>query len=511
MKTFLKILSLTLAALFLITCFVACGGGQDESETQGPDVETETDAPKETEKRDEYGRLWIDDSIPADANYSSADKNTLTFFVRENGMYFSEIDVDEITDDTFRDAVYYRNTTVEERLGVTITQVAQPSASSSERNAWLQNLRNAVNTKTLDFDCATIYASQGSPLALEGCFYNVLNMETLDLEKPWWNQDMVKDLTLFDAMFFLGGNLTISQVKQSKMIFYNKDIFKEYYPTNDIYETVTDYQWTIDELYNLSSPIWVDKNSSGVADDGDIVGFTGWGASAAQNDTWQAAMGLQIITKNDEGIPELSLYSDRAVTAFEKLVKLHLDNPGALAGVTDNTKYALGNVLFAAGSVSEAEAYRDMGDTMGVLPYPMLDAEQGRYGTYPQNSCSLLTVLSTIEPEREAMIGHILELMSAESYRQTIPKYYEVCLKTKYSSDVGDAMMYDIILDSIRFDLGYVYGTKSIAGVNGLFRDLTKDFAQLYESNETSYQTALDALINKLDEIAFVVNEENKK
>ena len=510
MKTFLKVLSLTLAALFLITCFVACGGGQDESETDAPDVETETDAPKETEKRDEYGRLWIEDSIPADANYASADKNTITFFIRDNGIYPSEIDVDEITDDTFNDAVYHRNATVENRLGVTITTIGKPSAATADRNAWLQDLRNAVNTKTQDYDCATIYASQGSPLALEGCFYNVLDVETLDLEKSWWNQDMIEGLNIFDALFFLGGDLTISQTKQAGMIFYNKDILKEYFPTLDIYTTVTDYQWTIDKLYELSSQVWVDTNASGVADDGDTVGFTGWG-TGGQGDTWQAAMGLQIVTKNAEGIPELSLYSERAITAYEKLGKLHLDNPGGLSGYTDNTKYLAGNVLFAAGLLNSAETYRDMGDAVGVLPYPMLDTDQGRYATYPHNSCSLLTILATIEPEREDMIGHTLELMAAESYRQTIPKYYEVCLKTKYSSDVGDAMMYDLILKSIRFDIGFVYGSKSIAGVNTLFRDFSKDFAQNYEGNATAYQTALDALIEKLDEIAFVVNVENKK
>lgn len=511
MKTFLKVLSLTLAALFLITCFVACGGSQDESETDAPDVETETDAPKETEKRDEYGRLWIDDSVPADANYSSADKNTITFFVRSQDIYLTEIDVDEITDDTFRDAVYFRNTTVEDRLGVTIANVAQISASTTERNAWLQNLRNAVNTKTQDFDCATIYASQGSPLALEGCFYNVLDIETLDLEKSWWNQDMIDGLNIFDALFFLGGDLAISQTKQACMIFYNKDIFKEHFPTTDIYTTVTDYQWTVDKLYELSSQVWDDTNASGVVDDGDTVGFTGWSDGGGQNDTWQAAMGLQIITKNAEGIPELSIYSQRAITAFEKLGNLHLNNPGGLAGATDNTKYQAGNVLFATRQLSNGESFRDMGDAVGVLPYPMLDTEQGYYATYPHNSCSLLTVLATIEPEREGMIGHTLELMAAESYRQVIPKYYEVCLKTKYSSDVGDAMMYDLILKSIRFDLGFVYGSKSIAGVNTLFRTFSVDFAQLYESNVTAYQSALDILIDKLDEIAFVVNVENKK
>ena len=93
MKNFLKVLSLILAMLLFVTCFVACGG---EKETDPEETETETEAPKETEKLDEFGRPWIEDSVPTDANYSGAEKNTITFFVRSGSQARQyELDVDE--------------------------------------------------------------------------------------------------------------------------------------------------------------------------------------------------------------------------------------------------------------------------------------------------------------------------------------------------------------------------------------------------------------------------------
>ena len=51
---------------------------------------------------------------------------------------------------------------------------------------------------------------------------------------------------------------------------------------------------------------------------------------------------------------------------------------------------------------------------------------------------------------------------------------------------------------------GYVYSTQSLSSVGNLFRNLTVDFAQTYEANATKYQTNLDTLIDKLDEIAWL-------
>jgi hypothetical protein len=62
--------------------------------------------------------------------------------------------------------------------------------------------------------------------------------------------------------------------------------------------------------------------------------------------------------------------------------------------------------------------------------------------------------------------------------------------------------MYDLILNSFVYDFGFIYAAQ-MGGISGLFRNTTVDFAQLYESNETSYETALENLIDKLDEIAF--------
>ena len=491
MKKRTRLITLTLAILTVISCFAACGNKSDET----------TEKAISNSNLDEYGRDYIADSVPQDLRF---DGETVTFFTRNDTEYWKiEMDAESTTNDTLNDAVFYRNATVEDRLGITIEQIQQAGAYGPHTQ-WFQSLRNSVLTKTGDYDCAAVYASQGSALATEGIYYNVKNLEYLDLDKPWWSQSLLYELELFDTIYFLGGNIAISQISNAGFMVYNKTIFDEYFNDVNIYELVDNYEWTIDKLYDLSSQVHVDTNGTGVIDDGDLVGLVDYGKPLnGWIDIWLAPLGVDITLKDSEGYPYIAIYSERTINAFEKLKRLNFDNPGALPyeSPRTETKFVNGNVLFASSSLGECETFRSMVTPYGALPLPMYDSEQGYYATYPQNSCSLITVLSTCQ--RPELIGATLELMAAESYRQVTPEYYGKCLKGKYSKTADDARMYDLIVDGIKLDFGYVYASTNIASINSLFRNLDKDFAQAYESNKIKYETALNELIDRLDEISF--------
>ena len=112
-------------------------------------------------------------------------------------------------------------------------------------------------------------------------------------------------------------------------------------------------------------------------------------------------------------------------------------------------------------------------------------------------------VLSTCT--KTDLVGATIELMGAEAYKQVTPAYFEICLQGKYSDAPEDAAMFDRIINSFVYSFGFCYSTKSLNGIGSLFRKLDTDLAQTYESNKIKYQTSLDALIDKLDEISFMI------
>lgn len=497
-----KLICALLALLTVLGCLISCGGGQDATETEQTTETAATETEEETKRLDEYGREYIEDDIPEDLTFKGAADNTVTFFAREAGVYALEMDCDELKEDTLNDAIYYRNVTVEERLGVTITQILQPWDSTT----WNQTLRNAVLNRTGDYDAAAIYASQSSAMATEGVYLNVNELNYLNTDKPWWNQKAVSELELYGALYFLGGDIAITEVLNAGLIAFNKTLLEKYHPGVSLYEVVDNFDWTVDKLYELSSVVHEDLNTSGQIDDGDVIGITHWSCNSQNSgfmDLWLPAVGVAMTTPNSEGIPEITIYNDRSVLGFEKLKKLCTENPGGVPKTgLKQTTFVNGMALFSTNTPTHCEALREMKDAYGVLPLPMLNKEQGFYATYAQNACSLIVVCSGCPEERQDMIGATLELMAAESYRKVIPEYMEVCLRSKYSESPDDARMYDLVVDGITIDFGFVFSTKSIAGVGSLFRDLGADFVQAYEANKETYQTALEKLLGQLQEIS---------
>lgn len=510
MKHYVKLISLLLSVLMLLMCLASCGGTTEtESETAG-----ETSGTTETEKVEtEDPRLSVKDDIPEGLSFANATDNKVTFFVRnDNELWGYEMDIDEITDNTMWDAIYERNKTVESRLGVEITSIGQLGAWGPHTQ-WFQTLRNSVNTKSGDFDTASIYTSQGASLAVEGMYYNLTDFPNLSLEKPWWNQTIADESALFDVLFFLSGDIALSETWGGKCMFFNKNLFEKYYGAQGInlYDMVEAGEWTIDELYDLSSAVWEDTNSNGTIDNGDTVGINVYTVDTdgtSFRDSWLPALGINP-TEMKDGFPILTLYNERSIEAFEKLQKLTIHNEGALIGRSSpESSFVAGKALFDPASLGSGDGFRDMTDPYGVIPLPKLNKEQANYGTAPDNGVSLVVVLSSCFSDKTEMVGATLELMAAESYRHVTPTFYEVVLKSKFSNDVRDADMYDLILQSFVYTFGFIYSAQLSGGASGgitLFRNLSADFAQRYESNEEKYETALETLIDKLDELSYTL------
>jgi glycosyltransferase involved in cell wall biosynthesis len=191
------------------------------------------------------------------------------------------------------------------------------------------------------------------------------------------------------------------------------------------------------------------------------------------------------------------------VDAFEKLEWLHLQNPGTHVGEGGEffDEFMAGNQLFVRAFISSGQTFRNMTDDYGVLPLPKYDEEQEEYRTLAANISSLVVVLSSATELDK--IGATLELMAAESYKQVIPAYYDTVLKGKYSDAPQDAAMYDLIINSLTYNFGFCFSTHSLEGIGSLFRVLDIDIAQKYAANKIKYETGLEDLVNKLDELAW--------
>ena len=497
---FVRILSLCLVLLMLVSTFAACGG--DPAETTGGSKKPITN------DRDE-----IADSVPLDLNYSG---ETVTFLVRGSSEdhYKYELACEKLLNDPLYDAIHYRNIDVETRLGLKVRTVEQPG-TWEDQTEWCNTLSVSVLTNTGDYDGAAFYLSTGAGLAKDGIYYNLFSLTKdeagyLDFEKPWWNQSMTEELGVFGALFFAGGSLAITQAQATACVFFNRDLFNEKYPDDRdaaLYQLVRDDKWTADKMTYYVSNCWDDLNSNGVADSGDVVGIRSLGNASGVMDAWIYAMGLDITKNNVYGEPELVLVNGQTVPAYEKVRSLFNNEGGiviATAADLGETDMPNGNVLFMTQVVNYGKDMKESTVNYGVLPIPKYDEEQENYRTCFGNAASALAICSNLSDSRAAMVSAVLELLSAESYKQVLPVYYETVLKGHYSREQADAEMYDLILESAVFSFGFAYSTSSIGGISGIFRRLQLDYdIQNYiDSNKDVWEQKLTDLLLALEEVS---------
>ena len=528
-----RIIALVIAIIMVASFMVACQGGGGKNTVE---ERRSTTRPN----KDIWGRPWVDDGIGEDVYFADNNQNaeTVRLFTRDDagsgsdGSYLLlEFKGNESANAVMQDAILARNDEVENKLGVSLEIVAEPGQIDNS-DQWLNKLMAAaLNENGNDlFDIAAIYASQGSALATRGCYLdvNLLPEGTINLDKVWWNQTLQEELEIDGALFMLGGDISLSSSAFANAIFFNKNMFTEYFSKDEtfqseydwvshdeegvtLYDIVNDDAWSISVLDDLASKIYVDSGNPG-KDSNDTYGMV-IDKSSSPLDAWIAALQIQIISKNNStgeiklAFAEVDGALDHANKAYRKVSDLLNANRGvyAFADETEGAvdKFAEGDAMFVMCRLCDAETFRNIGDwEYGILPLPKYESGVGEYYTLPHNSYSLIVVAANLDNDRAEMVGYTLELLAAESYRQVTPAYYNTVLKSDYSDRPEDADMYDLVIRNIKMDFATIFSTKSLEGIASPIRMQGKSFSESWQTSHKLYEDALKTLVEGLKEQA---------
>lgn len=495
--------------IFAVVIIAACSdnSGAVENTTTAPSGDIQ-DNNENTVETDEYGRPYINDDVPDDLDYGGAAINIL---VRDDVNYMRDFYALELNGEIVNDAIYDRNRLVEEALNVKFNILFGPITNTNSSEAIGDMLRQSILAGDNAYDVVGYYAFYGSMLAAEGMLYDVLKTKYIDLSKPWWNSNL-DELELYGQNYYLIGDLNASTMNTLMGVFFNQTNIVNYYNEYEfLYQLVYDGKWTFDKFVELLSDKHIDINADGIVNEGDFFGLQ---TDEGNPGPWVAALGLRLTTKNSDGVPELSLYSERSVTIYEKLYDLYRNNVNVYFGAkgyTPDKAFADGNSVFVISMLRNASIeFRDMDDGYGLLPMPKYDESQNGYYNHFHDNANIIGIAMNVkDPD---MISAALELLNAESYRTVTPAYFEIAMKVKYLADSDSAKMFDIILDGSIIDFGQIF-SHSISGsvydmnvtYHVLFRNMirtkTTDFSSLYAKNEGLYQKNLQMILDTFAEL----------
>ena len=472
--------SLILTAM-LAAMTVSCGGGGDTqivtnngdtSDAAVTSEEVTTSPLYELEKKDFGGR---------------------NFRISVTKKYEDEMWVAEENGDICNDAVYNRNIKVEDYFNVKIVNVVSDGESKQ-----VSDISKNIAAGDDVYDLTAVYTYLvGGPM-LEGCFYNWKNVPVVDFSREWWVTDANEAFSVAGNQFVAVGDLSVTTLLLSYAVYFNQRIAEDYQFPN-LYQTVLDGNWTIDEMLSLSKDMYQDLNNDGKLDENDMYGF------AADNitnlDAWPTAFDIPFIVKNNNGDPTADINIDRLQTGLEKINSLYYDNNAFIdssgKGIEINV-FANGNTAFLTTWINNSfSTLRDMKDDYGILPYPKLDEEQENYYSNSMDNYSMLSVPKTVKDTD--FVGTITEALTRENHFSVIPAYYDVALTAKYARDEQSVAMLDIIMDGRLYDFSILHGGQ-LARLPYLFREMVKDHAGSVASRYASISTRVDEGLKTLAE-----------
>ena len=452
-----KLVSLMLALLMTALPLTACSEKTVEEET-GPSASSDTVTPTDTEPAEEElspleQRQRIPDNLP-DVDFGGRD-----YLIESETRKTYEILSEEITGEATNDAVYNRNLLIENRFGVKIGMV--------ENETPYNEIVTAVTAGTHDYDIAGFINYLTLTPVTARVLYNWLDIPRVDLNQPWHNKLANDGATINGKLFAINSDLSISTLLYTYGMFFNYNIMEQYgYSSADLYDLVFEGVWTLDKMSEITSGIWQDLNGDGKHDAGDIHGYAVINGSINTHDVWLAALDISpLLVIRDREDYEITFFSDRTVTALEKVTALYHNSEGSLFDNSGDWRKI--PAYFAAGKVAMTQLYfgetteslTEMEDTYGILPLPKLDETQNGYYTNCWDQFTVFAVPLTMPAEDGEFVGTIYEALCAESYKTVFPAYYDVALKSRYSAEPATAEIIDLIMAGRNLDFTFQFGS----------------------------------------------------
>jgi len=407
----------------------------------------------------------------------------------------------ELTEEPVNDANYERIALMKQLYNVNIVNQTTKDV--------LTDAQNAAKSGDNPYDAIHIQSTKAPTLAQAGALIDLKSVSTIDLTNPWYNQNAVRQLSIANKLFFVLGDISTVDNDGIAAISFNKEMVEERNLTSP-YEYIENDTWTLDVFYEMCKGLSEDLDGDGDYDNQDQWGYL---AAYTSGIGQLISSGVQIVTKDENDYPVLSLYTDRNIEAIEKVFEVYADtattfhveqsgtNPlGVSSWQYGNNMFMEGRLMFRQTTMSRIIQCRQSELEFGIIPYPKLDADQENYAHTFSLATPFICILNTAEdPEAN---GAVVEALSYYGRTVVRPAYYERVLKGLVARDEESEFCLDIIFDSSDYDLGIVLSLGDFINVYAnIIKSGTNTFSSEYDRISGGMETTLQEYIDAYESI----------
>ena len=401
-------------------------------------------------------------------------------YAYEDGYgYLGNFVVDEDNGDAVDSAIYNRNTKIEDEYKIEITATVKTDVKTQLRKC----MASGDDFADLTSYCIRWHLAEN----LIDCAINMLKIDTLRLDAPWWDQDFNSEFTINGVLQSSVGDIIGTDEVCTTAYLFNQAILGDVgHKSDELYGAVDDGSWTFDKLLSFSSDAAADVNGDGKMDSEDRFGLsydtgTMWGLFVGA--------GYDTMEKTSDGGYKITLDSERAYDIFLGALQLFSDKTSIHLedGKTAINSFKNGHTLFIPFLLGNNNQLRDMTDDYGIIPVPKYEESQDKY--YSEASIWTNTIFIPITVGDSSRTGLIIEALAYESQFSFQKAVFDVLLMEKYARDAQSQKMLSLIFSSKKWSLDIA---ADISGFRSVLGDLSV-------SGKDTFSSSVAAALKKVD------------
>ena len=486
-----KKLCILLALLMLASTATACGdsgASETTADTAADNTAAETVETEETEN--------FDPGLPA----KDFGGRTFTFMTKNDESWSdwkeSSIYYPELTGEVLNDAVFNRNSYVQETYNVVLAEYAPSSGN------FVKEAETAVKTGDTTYDVIMPPLNNAGTLVQSGYLMNLYEVENLNLSQRWWDERSIADLSIANKLYMVSGDISTLNNDATWCTMINLEVLNNL-GVETPYQYVAEDNWNFDTYKMLCENASIDLDGDGTFGKDDSI------ANLTQNENATAMLitfGYHLINKDQNDVPYFDLEGNERVYdilmdysefMLDDRLSLNYHEKGASDGyhLLTTKMFEENRGLFWITNLQMVIRLREMETDFGIAPCPKYDAQQEDYCNVVWFVGSYSTVpVSALDP---AESGFILEAMAAKSREILRPAYYETALSLKYLRDEESIEMLDLVIDNRAYELEQAFNFGSTDAVNGIVLN-GKEPASTFASANKSIASKIEKTLEQI-------------
>jgi len=496
-----KVVALLLVLLTLSFMLMACQKPEDPNNPTGaPDVAPPKDDVDETDV-DVNG--YQNDRIPEGEKlkalgFGGSEVKILGWDDEEA----ESLPMDDSTSDPLKSKLWFHWRGIEERLDVTF-DVTYTKGWFHERDTFF----TAARADDAMYDLIMNESLFPITLAMEGRLCNLKNLGYPDLVMPWWPVS-VDQFTQHGGLYFISSNSSAMGISNMNVVYVNDGMITGKGAASPV-QSVLRGVWTVEEMTNISK-LFAGAAENATEEDriyGMVIDHT------SRPVAFYDGMNFKGIVNNADGVGELGYDEEseleaitKALNKFEDMVngvefKIWQDSKNDHYDELQEGRTAM--QLGWMGFIRQMEKTEEY----TVVPVPLLDEKQFDTVGYRtgHRDCTDLWCMPTTTANK-VLSGIVLEANASGEYRSIGPFYYEQYLKDRYSNGADGRKCFDILRDSVVYDLGRITQLADV-GHKGYWNacfssggkaSFDNSFAETARANLSTQQANLKIMLDKL-------------